>query len=694
MATTANSTINIADLDFDLIKSSLKSYLQNQTQFTDYNFDGSVISKVLDLLAYNTHYNSFYLNMVANEMFLDTALKRSSVISHAKLLNYTPYSAACSKALIDITFNGVGLNSSFTIPKYTKFYSKALDGINFPFVTADSYTVNTNVLGNAVFKNIAIHQGQPVTYSYTVNSVSYPQTFKLPDSNIDTNTIIVNVFDSSTSLISTVYTRADELLSLDGNSTVYFLQESLDGFYEIYFGDNVLGKQLLNNNVVSISYLITDSYKGNSISSFTLMDNIGNYSSVNMTTTQPSSGGRIKESIDSIKYQAPKSFSAQNRAVTKEDYITKIQQNKLGYTFDAVNVWGGEQNIPPVYGQVFVCIKPTGGYLLTDTQKQKLIENVIKPISVMTVEPTIVDPDYTYVKLNITVVYDPKLTSLTSAQIQSSVKTSVLNFVNSTLNTFNSTFMSSELNSVILNTDNSIMTNEIGIQLQKKFSPNLTNPSTYNLYFGAPLKKGLFSEGVASSPGMQFRDKINLSTIIDGIYLEEVPSYTVGIESISIINPGFGYQTAPTVTILGDGTGATAEAIMTASGSIRTINITNAGSGYTSAIVKISPANNDTTGQLGAAVANLQGRYGTLRLYYNNTENVKTVYSNNIGTIDYLTGTVTLNSFAPIDIDDPLGQLTITTTPTTSIFSSSYNRIITLDLFDSNAITVNVLTKT
>jgi hypothetical protein len=693
MATTANSTINIADLDFDLIKSSLKSYLQNQTQFTDYNFDGSVISTVLDLLAYNTHYNSFYLNMVANEMFLDTALKRSSVISHAKLLNYTPYSVACSKALVNITFNGVGLNSSFTIPKYTKFYSKALDGINFPFVTTDSYTVNTDSSGNAVFNNLAIYQGQPVTYSYTVNSTSFPQTFKLPDANIDTNTIIVNVFDSSTTSTSTVYYRADELLTLDGNSTVYFLQESLDGFYEIYFGDNILGKQLLNNNVVSISYLITDSNIGNSISSFSLMDNIGNYSSINITTTQPSSGGRAKESIGSIKYQAPKSFAAQNRAVTKEDYITKIQQNTLGYPFDAVNVWGGEQNNPPVYGQVFICIKPTGGYLLTDTQKQRLIEDVIKPISVMTVEPTILDPDYTYVKLNITVVYDPKLTSLTSAQIQSSVKSSVFSFVNSTLNTFNSTFMSSELNSVILNSDNSIITNEIDIQLQKKFSPNLTNSTTYNLYFGAPLKKGLFSEGVSSSPGMQFRDKLNLSTIIDGIYLEEVPAYTVGIDSISIINPGFRYQTAPSVSILGDGVGATAEAIMTDSGSIRTINITNSGSGYTSAIVKITPADNDTTGQLGAAVANLQGRYGTLRLYYNNSENVKTVYSDNIGTIDYLTGLVTLNSFAPIDVNDILGQLTITATPSTSIFSSSYNRIITLDLFDPNAINVNVITK-
>jgi hypothetical protein len=424
------------------------------------------------------------------------------------------------------------------------------------------------------------------------------------------------------------------------------------------------------------------------------MDTISGYSNTNILPITSATQGSGKEDISSIKFQAPKSYAAQGRAITKEDYITAIQQNKLGYSFDAVSVWGGQENSSPVYGQVFVCVKPAGSYTLTDTQKQRLINDVIKPISVMTVEPTLVDPDYTYLQITANVLYDPKKTALTSAQIQTAVKNAIYSLSSSSLNTFNSTFKSSDFVAAINLSDPSIITNEISIQVQKKIYPNLTTPQTYNLYYGTTLKKGMFQSGISSTPAVQFRDPLNAAKIIDGIYIEEVPSSTGGVESISVLNPGYGYQYAPTVTILGDGTGATATATINGNGTIRSINVTNAGTNYTSAIVKITPYPGDTTGQLGAATVNLTGRYGTLRTYYNDTDNVKIVFDNDIGTVDYNLGVVTLNSFGPIDVDNPLGQLTVSANPTTTIISSTYNRIITVDPYDSNAVIVNVTAKT
>jgi hypothetical protein len=688
----ANSNIQIADLDFNSIKTNLKTYLQSQDTLKDYNYEGSALSTLLDILAYNTQYNSFYLNMVANEMFLDTALMRSSVVSHAKLMDYVPKSALAPQSNINLTVHGV-TDTTLTLPKYTRFLSEAIDGVNYNFVTTDSYTVGVSS-NTATFADIAIKQGIPSTLQFTVDSINNPTyTFEIPETTVDTTTILVTVQQSGSNTDYQIYTPAKEYLTLTGTSTVYFLQESLKGTYEIYFGDGILGKKLTDGNIVNVSYIVTQGSSAAGANNFVLMDTISGYSNTAITPISSASQGRAKETIQSIKYQAPKAYASQGRAVTKEDYITAIQQNKLGYSFDAVNVWGGEENSPPVYGQIFVCLKPTGAYSITEVQKQKIVQNVIKPISVMTVTPTIVDPDYTYIKLNVNVVYDPKKTVLTANQIGQSVTTAINNFANSTLNTFNSTFSAPELTNAIQTSDPSIITNEVSVQLQKKFYPNLSTAETYNFYYNVPIKKGMFLSGISSSPATQFLNPLNLTQIIDGVYIEEVPSSTGGVESISVLNPGFGYQTAPTVTIQGDGTGATAEAIINTNGTIKQINVTASGNNYTSAIATITNAPNDTQGQLGAAVVNLQGRYGTLRTYYNNTNNVKTIFNQNIGTVDYTGGIVTLNSFGPVGVDNPLGQLTITVNPTTTIISSSYNRIITIDPFDPNAVTINVTAK-
>ena len=689
----ANSNIQMTDLDFNNIKTNLRTYLQSQDTLKDYNYEGSALSTLLDILAYNTQYNAFYLNQVANEMFLDTAIQRGSVVSQAKLLNYVPKSAIAPTSTINLSVTGV-TDSSLTLPKFTTFMSEAIDGINYNFVSDDTYTVNVSG-GTANFENITIKQGITGSVSYTVDSATNSSyIFQIPDSNIDTTTLSVYVQQSSSNSSVELYNLATDYLTLTDNSKVYFLQENIQNNYEVYFGDGILGKQLTDGNIVIISYVVTEGSAAAGANNFVLMNSISGYSNYTLTpVTKATQGGAI-ESISSVKFQAPKSFSAQGRAITKEDYITVIQQNNLGISFDAVNVWGGEENSTPVYGQVFISLKPQGAYNLTTTQKQRLVEEVIKPISVLTVTPTIVDPDYTYLKLTLDVVYNPNKTTQSSAQIEAGIKSVVQSFAASNLNTFNSTFNSYDLLTTIQNYSSSIVSSNYKVQLQKKFFPNLTNSTTYNLYYNTPLEQGVLLSGVSSSPAMQFSNPSNLAQTIDGVYLEEVPSSTHGVDTISIINPGFGYTSTPTVTILGDGSGATAHAVIV-NERISKIVIDSAGQNYTSAIVKITPDASDTTGVLGAAVVNLQGRFGTLRSYYYPSDTqIKTIFNSNIGTIDYTNGVITLNNFNPINLSNELGQLTVTTNPTTSIISSTYNRIITVDPYDSNAIVVNVIAKT
>lgn len=688
----ANSNIQLTELDFNNIKTNLKTFLQSQDTLKDYNYEGSALSTLLDILAYNTQYNAYYLNMAANEMFLDTALQRNSVVSQAKALSYVPKSAIAPTSTVNINVNGV-TDPSLTLPKFTNFMSEAIDGINYNFVTTDTMTVN--VVGpTATFTDVTLKQGIPSNISFTVDSIQNPTyTFEIPSTKVDTSTLVVTVQDSSSNSSFSVYTPVTNSLTLDGNSLVYFIQEGPNQKYQIYFGDGILGKKLKDGNIVRLSYIITEGSMAAGANSFVSMDSVGGYSNIFVIPKVKATQGGDKESIDSIKFQAPKSFSSQGRAVSKNDYITAIQQNNLGFSFDAVNVWGGEENNPPVYGQVFVCLKPTGSYSLTTSQKQQIVSEIIKPVSVLTVTPTIVDPDYTYIKINVSAYYNPLLTTQTSAQLQSGITTSIRNFSTKTLNTFNSSFNAYELLNTVQSYDKSVITSEYSIQLQKKIFPNIITPTTYKLHYNTPLQRGVFSSGVTSSPSLQFKDPSNAARIIDGIYIEEVPTQTHGVDTISIINPGFNYQSAPTIKILGDGTGATAYAVI-AGGSIQSIVVSNAGDGYTSAIATVTPADGDTTGQNASLVVNLQGKYGTLRSYYYNTTNVKTIFNTNVGTIDYEQGIITLNSFNPINVDNTFGQFTVTATPKSSIISSTYDGIITVDPYDPNAISVSVTAKT
>ncbi len=686
---TANTYTQVADLDFQNIKTSLAGFLKSKDTFKDYNFAGSGINTLLDVLTYNTQYNAYYLNMIANEMFLDSALQRSSVVSHAKLLGYVPRSAIAPTATVNLELSGL-TGSLITLPKFSTFLSEKVNGKNYNFVTTDAHTASI-IGGVATFNNLTIKQGIPATFTFTYDETSNPEAiFDLEQTNIDTTTIQVKIYPVSTSNAFDVYNLSTSALSLDENSEVYFLQESTSGNYQIYFGDGILGKKLVDGCLVSVSYLKTDGSAAGGANNFALTTSTGGTALV--TPIIAASDGGEPETVESIKYQAPKAYSAQNRAVSKNDYINLIQQNNLGYSFDAVNVWGGQENDPPVYGQVFVCLKPTGAYVFTEAEKQRIIQDVIRPISVLTVDPSIIDPDYTYVKITSNVLYDLNKTELQETQLKEIVKTAINNVTANTLNTFNSTFLLTDVNDAIKKSDSSIITNESLIQIQKKIYPILGVPSNYKLFFGTELNKGMFQSGITSSPTMSFRDPDNPSVIIDGVYIEEVPTSTGGIESISIINPGVNYQKPPVVTITGDGFDATAIASITATGALRAITVTNRGYGYTSAVVTITPAFEDTTGSLAVAIANVEGRYGTLRTYYYNIKGVKLIL-NDIGTVDYKTGLVELNSFGPVAINNPLGELVVTANPKSTIISSTYNRIITVDPFDPNAITVNLTAK-
>jgi len=687
----SNTNIQVANLDFADIKQNFITYLQSQDTFKDYNFTGSALSVLLDVLAYNTQYNAFYLNMVANEMFLDSALQRSSVVSHAKLMNYVPKSAIGPVATIDMTFNGV-TTSTFTVPKYTNFLSEPINNANYNYVTTTDTTVNVSA-NVANFTAVELKQGRIGSYSFTVNSTTNSEyIFEIPDTNIDISTMSVTVQESSSNSYYEVYSVETSYLELGPTDKVYFVQEAVNGNYQIYFGDGVLGKQLSDGNIVGVTYLSTSGTLGGLANNFVLMDNIGSYSSLVINPRDAATQGRNRESISSIKFQAPKAFASQGRAVSKNDYITALQQNNLGITFDAVSVWGGEENVPPVYGQVFISLKPTGAYDLTQTQKSILLSQVIKPISMMTVEPTIVDPDYTYIQILANVLYNATQTTLNSSSLKTGLQMAIYGYSSTNLNTFNSSFSSYDVLNTINSYDKSVISSDFTINVQKKFYPSLGIPTTYNLYYNSPLKRGVFGSSLTSYPGITIVNPNNIETTLSGVYFEEVPVSTVGVDSISVINTGYNYTATPTVVINGDGTGAVAVATIV-NNKLYSVTVTNPGVGYTSALATIVPAIGDTTGTGASVVLKLQGQYGTVRSYYNDTVKGKIIVTNDVGTIDYENGIITLANLNPISVENDLGQLTISMQPTTTIISSSLNRIITIDPYDPAAVSVSVTAK-
>lgn len=684
--------LNVSELDFGLIKNNLKDFLRQQSEFEDYDFEGAGLNILLDILAYNTHYNSYYLNMVANESFLDSSVLRNSVVSHAKKLGYVPRSAKAPKAIVDITVVTNNTTAgSLTIPKGYSLFSTIIDGVSYRYVTLDDVSVD-KVGTNFSFKNIPIYQGEFATYSFLNSYSSNPkQIFTIPDSNIDTSTLSVSVKQSTSNTTVIVYDVSSDIMNINSESEVYFLQESRDGKYDVYFGDNILGKKIPDGGVVITDYVITKGEEGNGANNFTATSPISGYSNITVNPVLPASGGSARETVDQIKYAAPLSLLSQNRAVTKNDYIRLIQQKYP--QFDAVNVWGGEENDPPVYGKVFVSAKPKLGFEITQTEKEFIKENILRPMSILTVTPEIINVDYNYLKVEADVYYNKSKYSGSNSELQTAIKNVILNYCDTNLNQFNTYFQYSGLETSIDAYDRSIISNEVNLFVAKKFRPDLINSDNYVLDFGFELARGTTNDNFYSSPLFTMVDEEGVDR---ECFFEEIPSSFTGIESIDVTNPGYGYTLTPTVEIIGDGEGATARAVIV-NGRISAIEVLTPGINYTTAAVRIIGG----AGALGAGSAVLDGRYGQIRISYFKTDEIssqstKVIINKNrnngvTGIIDYKLGKIYINDFNPKAVNNNFGDISIHIKPKNSVIQSKLNKMLVLDESDPTSVVVKMV---
>ena len=685
--------LTVTDLDFDTIKTNLRNFLRQQSEFQDYDFEGSGLNILLDILAYNTHYNAYYLNMVANESFLDSAILRNSVVSHAKKLGYVPRSATAPIALVRVVVEtGNSTPGTLSLPRGYVFLSSQIDGVSYRFVTLDAYSA-TKVGTTYTFNNVKIYEGQFSAYSYVNSYTSNPkQIFTIPSDKVDTSTLRVSVRQSTSNTQTEVYERAEDVLNITSNSQIYFLQEGRNGQYEVYFGDDVLGKKIPDGGVVNFEYLITSASEANQANNFISTASIGGFTSIAVNPIKAASGGTVRETVEQIKFAAPLSLLSQNRAVTKNDYIRLIQQKYP--TFEAVNVWGGEENDPPVFGKVFVSAKPKQGFEITQTEKEFVRENILKPISILTVTPEIIDIDYNYLKIASTVFYDATKTTQSNEDFKNSIRTTILNYCNNNLNKFNSYFKYSGLETAIDAYSTSIVSNEVELFVAKKFRPVLGQSDSYVLDYGFELARGTTNDNFYSSPDFTVVDEEGVPR---QCFFEEIPSSFTGLESVTVTNPGYGYTSTPTVNIVGDGEGATAVATIV-NGKLSKIEVTNPGVGYTTAAIQIVGGG----GYLAAATAVLEGRYGQIRISYFKTDAIssqstKVVINRNrnngiTGTIDYVLGKIYINDFYPTAVNNSFGDIMVHIKPKINIIQSKLNHMLVLDPEDASSITVNTVT--
>ena len=414
MAINTKGKIEITDLDFDTVKANFKSFLSQQSHFTDYNFEGSGMSVLMDLLAYNTHYLAFHANMLANEMFIDTALTRSAAVSHAKSLGYLPSSAKASNAYVDVTVTGVPISQTTLVMAAGTIFTTSINDVSYKFVTIGDHTATSDT-GIFVFSDVRIYEGTRVRYTYTVDSSNLEQQFIIPSAKVDTGTVVVSVQTSSSDVTTEVYTLNTDYATLDSTSLKYFLQEVEDGKFEVYFGDGVTGKKPIDGNIVILDYVVTNGSVADGATAFTPASNVGGYSNVTALATSTASGGGDSESVDSIKFNAPLKYAAQGRAVTPDDYKAIVPS--VYTNIKSIQCWGGEDNDPPIYGKVYIAIRPNTGTSLTTTTKNSITTS-LKNYNVASIVPEIVDAEILYLVLGVTAKYNSTVTEKSKSDIK------------------------------------------------------------------------------------------------------------------------------------------------------------------------------------------------------------------------------------------------------------------------------------
>jgi len=486
------TNLNVTELDFDDIKRNLKNYLKQQSEFNDYDFEGSGLSVLLDVLAYNTHYNALNAHYSLNEAFLDSAQIRGNVVTRAKLLGYTPRSVLSPRAQVNLVVDVsavVGTKPSvLSLPRGTKL-NTVVEGEEFQYVVLE--TQQANLVGNLyTFSNVVIVEGTVRELKYRVDNDIENQKFQLSDFNADTSSLRVRVQSNEESTSFDIYTPFESLKNVDASSKIYYLQENASGYYEVYFGDGVTGFKPSNNNIVTIDYVITEGEESNGARTFSMVDNIGGYSNITVTTAVNATGGAEQETTESIRFNAPLTFTTQNRAVTSEDYAAIIK--KEFSNIDSISTWGGEDNDPPDYGRVYIAIKPLLSETLTQAEKTDITGAILKGKNVVSITPQIVDPNFTYLEIDAFFKYNPNLTDRSSVELQTVVRDTISDYNFNNLNKFDGVFRHSQLTRAVDNSDPAILNTVIRPRMFQYITPtvdtnNAIELQNHTLTFVAPF---------------------------------------------------------------------------------------------------------------------------------------------------------------------------------------------------------------
>jgi len=505
----ANRKINTTELDFDRIKLNLKSFLSAQTEFQDYDFDGSGLSILMDVLAYNTHYNALYNNLTINEMFLDSASKRSSVVSLARMLGYNPRSCISAIAKLRVTVNITGDGpSSLAIPAYTPFET-SVSGTSYTFYTRETYV--SILTGSQYIFDIDVIEGSVMQFNYSVESGA---RYLIQNANADLTTLKVKVQDNPSSSIYETYTNATSIVDATSTTKVYFVKELDGGLYEITFGNGIIGKKLSTGNVVHIEYMISSLELANFARLFSYQGHqLLSNSTLSIACLAPATGGSSIEDIDSIRFNAPRAYAAQNRAVTPDDYKNVIYQ-ALPET-KSVSVWGGEDNVPPVYGKIFICVKPKNATKLTNQQKINLVSSILLSKNVVSVTPEIVDPEYISLSLSTTVYYNERETNRTASEIESIVRSTILQYDYDELQRFDGIFRFSKLSKLIDGAEPGITNNITTVSLRRKINPRYNVSAQYLINLINPIFYPGHEGGAVSSTGVYIKGSNELHYIDD-----------------------------------------------------------------------------------------------------------------------------------------------------------------------------------
>ena len=507
--------LNIAELDFDSIKNNLKDYFASQAEFTDHDFGGSAISVMLDILAYNTYYNAYYVNMLASESFLDSAQLRDSVVSKASMLGYTPQSSIGAKANVSITVTPTDAPATITIDKDTQFTS-TVNGTSYVFCTADSTTV-TPVNGVYTASGVTLAQGIPLTFRYTANTANTEQKFLLPNANTDMDTLTVTIQESASDTNTSVYTKATDITTINSTSNVYFVNEHTNGQYRVQFGDGTLGRKPTTGNIVLLKALVAEGADVNGANTFSASGTVGGYSTVSVAVTNAAAGGSDRETLESIKFNAPKTYETQNRAVTTDDYKKIVEGNVSG--LDSVSVWGGQDHSTPTFGKVFVSAKPTGATSLSAAQITSIKESV-SSYNMVAITPEVVDPDIVDLIFDTTVKYDSRLTTLSSGAVAASVIDTMQTYKTNNLLKFGSIFRYSALSTDIDKTESSIISNLTTITARKGITPSTTTADSYTISFNnAIYNPSTTYEGAVTSSAFAYTD--STGTAYSTCYLDD-----------------------------------------------------------------------------------------------------------------------------------------------------------------------------